>query len=194
MSSFKNKDVIEPEVFNLSCQAVSVTLEDSTLPSHVMNHLLHQVSECSTTRTIDLEYTNLSDITSVTLGNKTSLTYLNLEMTHMSAELCESVCKHLKHLVHLECLALNGNFNLGAYSDYITEAIEAWGCDSPLSELYLSHCGDVVSRSLLSAISRNCKQLTCLDLSGNTLTGMLPGFIGSQSLQSLYLNGVALNK
>ena len=187
-------DEIEPDVFNLSRQAVSVTLWCCTLPSPVMNHLLHQVSECSTIRRIDLLETNLSDITYVTVSNKTSLIYLDLGETHMSAELCESVCKQLKLLVHLEYLDLRQNRDLGAYSDYITDSIEAWGCDSPLRELYLDDCGDVVSHPLLSAISSNCKQLTWLILSRNTMTGMLSEFTPSQSLERLNLSSVNLNK
>ena len=187
-------DEIEPDVFNLSRQAVSVQLWNCTLPSPVMNHLLHQVSECSTIRTIRLPRTNLSDVTSLTLSNKTSLTCLNLSDADMSAELWESVCKQLKHLVHLEYLNLMQNRDLGAYSDYITDSIEAWGCDSPLRELNLNDCGDVVSRPLLSAISSNCKQLTELSLSHNTMTGMLSEFTSSQSLERLYLDTVKLNK
>ena len=84
--------------------------------------------------------------------------------------------------------------HLGAYSDYITEDIEAWGCDSPLRELDLSDCGDVVSRRLLSAISSNCKQLMQLNLPGNTMSGMLSWFTGSQSLEQLSLECAAWNK
>ena len=194
VNSLRYHDVTEPDVFNMSHHLVSLTLEDSTLPSPVMSDLLHQVSECSTIHRINLRNAYLGDITYVTLSNKTSLTHLTLHKTEMSAELCESVCKQLKHLVHLEHLTLSENPNLGAYSDYITEAFEAWGCDSPLRKLDLSICGDVVSRPHLSAISRNCKQLNDLDLVHNTLTGMLSGFTPSLSLEVLKLGEAALNK
>ena len=122
LHGLKCDDVIEPDVFNLSHQAVLIRLGTCNLPPPVMNHLLHQAFNSSTIIRIDLHNTNLSGMTSVTVSNKTtSLTYLDICFTKMSAELCGGVCKHLKHLVHLNHLDLDGNRNIGAYSDYITD-------------------------------------------------------------------------
>ena len=117
----------------------------------------------------------------------------------MSVELCENVCKQLKHLIHLEYLSLVWNDDVGAYSHYIAEAIEACGCGSPLRLLNLSGSGNAVSRPLLSAISKNCQLLTVLRLSRNILTNVVDAFIpenhsGLHCLEDLELNDTGLTK
>ena len=160
---------VNPILFDISSQAVSLTLTKCILPSNLMNRLLEQVSRSCTLLTINLWDPSLRDIITLTLSNKMSLTRLDLGYMHMPAELCENVCKQLRYLVHLEFLDLCSNHNISAYSHYLTEAIKAWGPDSPLMELSLFQCGDVCNSSLLSALSLNCRQLTHLDLSEDTV-------------------------
>lgn len=154
--------------FNLSEKAVSVKLRDCSLPSQMVQHLSEQISRCGTLEIIDLSHTSLRDVTSIELSNKaTTLTYLNLKDTHMSPQLTESVCKQLKHLVHLEHLDLSDN-PIGIHGQHIVETIQCWGPESPLKVLRLFGCQmpAYVCDSLLEALSI-CQQLTCHDLGGN---------------------------
>ena len=117
----------------------------------------------------------------------------------MSPELCESVCTQLPHLVHLEYIDLSLN-PLGDHGRYIAECIRSGGPDPPLRELWLQGCEMPVDACapLLSALS-NCKHLTRLWLTGNTVTGCLPNLVpdphrGLHSLWWLLLTGAALNR
>ena len=72
-------DVTEPDVFNISRNAMSLVLWKCRLPAAVLNHLLHQMSDCTTLRTKDLFGTSLTGVTSLNLRNMAaSLTYLDL--------------------------------------------------------------------------------------------------------------------
>ena len=193
-------DVTEPDVFNMSRNAVSLVLSFCRLPAAVLNHLLHQVSNCATLRTIDIQWTSLAGVTSLNLSNMAaSLTRLDLSNTEMSPELCESVCTQLPHLVHLEDISLSFN-HLGDHGRHIAESIRSWGPDPPLRALQLRDCEMPVAvcAPLLSALS-TCKHLTVLHLSGNRLTGCLPNLVpdphpGLHSLEWLAVGYAALNR
>ena len=187
-------DVTEPDdVFTMSRNAVSLRLQDCRLPAAVLSHLLQQMSDCATLRTILLRGTSLAGVTSLNLSNMAeSLTCLDLRYTGMSPELCESVCTQLTHLVHLEYIDLSWN-PLGDHGRHIAESIRSWGPDPPLRELRLWDCEMPVRvcAPLLSALS-TCKQLTRLDLTGNSLTGCLPNLVpdphpGLHSLEALHV-------
>ena len=193
-------DVTEADVFNMSRNTVSLVLDMCRLPAAVLNHLLHQMSGCTTVRTIDLQDTSLAGVTSLNLSNMAmSLTHLCLQSTEMSPELCESVCTQLPHLMHLQYINLTDN-PLGDHGHHITELIRSWGPDPPLRELWLVGCKMPVDvwHQLLSALS-TCKQLTCLYLTGNSLMGCLPNLVpdlhpGLHSLELLAVAHAALNR
>ena len=169
ISDLKCDEQANDEVFNISSQAVSVTLRNCTSPSHMIDHTVYQLSDCNMLNTLDLNFTNLTDVTSLTISNKACLTRLDLGGSKMSADLSKSFCMQLTHPTHLEYLNLSGNPQIGPFGHHITEAIETWGTDSPLKMLDISGCGDVVSQPLLSAVSTNCTNISCLLLSQNNL-------------------------
>ena len=193
-------NVAEPEVFTMSKNAVSLRLPDCRLPAAVLNHLLHQMSDCTTLHTIHLLNTSLAGVTSLNLSNMAaSLTHLSLWDTEMSPELCESVCTQLPHLVHLEYIDLSCN-PLGVHGHHITESIRSRGPDPPLQQLWLWYCEMPVDvcTPLLSALS-TCKQLAHLWLSANSLTGCLSSFLpglhpGLHSLEALAVGCAELNR
>ena len=193
-------DITEIDVFTMGRNAVSLRLESCSLPLDMLNHLLHQMSDCNTLRTIHLWDTSLEEGTSLNLSNKgVSLTRLVLWNTWMSPELCESVCKQLRHLIHLEHINLSGN-PLGIHGHHITKSIRSWGPDPPLQVLWLRDCMMRIEvwGPLLAALS-TCKHLTVLGLSGNSLTGCLSSFLpdphpGLHSLGWLHVDSAALNR
>ena len=88
---------------DLSENAHSLVLQSSKLPLQPLNHLIHKLSQCNKIRKIDLRYTNLENLSSLTLGNKTSLTHLDL------AELCKGICRQLSDITHMEYLNMPDN-------------------------------------------------------------------------------------
>ena len=193
-------DVTEPDVFTMSRNAVSLVLQACRLPAAVLNHLLHQMSDCATLRTIELRDTSLAGVTSLNLSNMAvSLTRLVLHGTEMSPELCERVCTQLPCLIHLGHVDLSQN-PLGVHGHHITESIRSGGPDPPLWLLWLEDCKMPVDvcAPLLSALS-TCKQLSSLWLSNNRLTGCLPNLVpdphpGLHSLVELHVARAALNR
>ena len=73
---------------------------------------------------------------------------------------------NLRQLLHLD---LTGN-TLGAEGRHLVEAIEAWGEDPPLKTLQLNDCKipEDVCSSIVKSL-HTCKNITFLDLSGNSL-------------------------
>ena len=106
-----------------------------------------------------------------------------------------SKCRHLTHLI------LDGN-KVGKGGIHIVEMIEGLGLDSPLQLLYLRDCS-IPSDTLQEILKRlkKCKQLTNLDLGGNSLenTGenlveLIESFGLDSPLQQLYLPSCSLTE
>ena len=74
-----------------------------------------------------------------------------------------STCKYLKQLHLWSC-------NVGEAGRYLAQSITSWGDNPPLQKLHLYRCSipEQVWPELLPSLS-SCKQLTDLDLSGNTI-------------------------
>ncbi len=132
-------------LFNLSQTCDVLTLEFCEFPLHTMSHLIGQIHSCP------------------------SLTCLNLQESLQSQELCESVCKELKHLLHLKILNLSQN-PLGNSGIYLAESIQAWGGEPPLEMLILQSChmAETAWAAVLSALS-SCKLMKWLWLLENTI-------------------------
>ena len=109
MQNVEHTDFPQTFAFNISKYIQLLTLERCDFPSQTLNHLMEQINECSTLRKIDLQYTTLRSVSSLTLCNKTLLTHLNLSYTHMSQELSRSVCHQLTDLTQLQHLKLSDN-------------------------------------------------------------------------------------
>ena len=181
-------------VFNISKHIQSLTLNWCHFPSQTLNHLIEQINECSTLREIDVQGTNLKDVSSLTLSNKTSLTYLDLSQTdHMPPVLCQSVCHQLTDLTQLEHLNMSLN-NLSL--------VDTISLSNKRNLSYLD-CHDTrmstnMGQNVISQL-RYMTHLSELDLSYNTLTGCLTSFLldphpGLPELEELNLISTALNQ
>ena len=193
MKDFKSADIPQTFVFNISKHIQSLTLRWCDFQSQTLNHLLEQINECSTLRIIDLGFTNLKDLSSLTISNKTPLTHLDLGWAHMSQELSQNVCHQLSDLTELRYLDLSGN-DL-SYIDTI--------CLSNKPNLSYLNCRNTqmsieLNKNLIGQL-RYITQLSELDLSYNTLTGCISCFVpddhpGLPELKNLILMSTALNK
>ena len=99
----------DSDVFVLSKNAQSLVVHGCILPLQPLHQLMYKLSVCNKICKIDLSYTNLKDVSSLTLSNKPSLTHLDLSGTNMSAELCQSACQQLTDIIHLEYLNMSNN-------------------------------------------------------------------------------------
>ena len=180
-------------VFNISKHIESLTLRRCKFPSQTLNHLMEQINECSALRKIDLCYTSLKDVSSLTLSNKTSLTHLDLSWTQMSRELCRSVCHQLTDLTQLRYLHLSWND---------LSLVDMIHLSNKPNLSYLCYYGTQMSTKLSKNVIGQLGYITHLSklvLSGNILTGCLTNFLpdphpGLPKLWKLDLSQTALNK
>ena len=181
----------EPVLLNLSKFAQSVILQYCSLPPETLNHLIEQVSQCTTVHKIDLQSTELPDVSSLTLSNKPSLTYLDLKFTRMSQALVQDVCLQIKHLIHLEYLGLSGNNLSSIPALHFRNSKSLRHLDLNRTRMSLDVCKQVIREM------NNLAHLENLNLSGNELSDCLQYFLphshpGMPSLEMLQLNEAAL--
>ena len=186
-------DLLEIFAFNISKHIQSVKLSVCDFTSQTLNLLMEQINECTALRKIDLSFTNLPGISSLTLRNKTSLTHLDLHSTWMSRGFSWSVCYQLSDLTQLRYLDLSGN-DLS-----LVNMIHL----SNKPNLSCLRCCDAqmptkLSKNLMGQL-RYMTHLNYLDLSHNTLTGCLFSFLsdphpGLPELHILDLTHTTLNK
>ena len=81
----------------------------------------HELNELVHLEHLNLSKNDLSEVSSLTLNNKKSLRYLNLSYTHMSADLCRSICHQLNELLNLEKINLSGNTLTGCLSSFVPD-------------------------------------------------------------------------
>ena len=186
-------DVPQTFVFNISKHIQSLTLNWCHFPSQTLKHLLEQINECTALRKINLGFTSLKYVWSLTLRNKTSLTHLDLGCTWMSRELSRSVCHQLSDLTQLEYLDLSLN-------DLSLVDIIHLSNKPNLSYLYCHRMqmSTNLCKNLIGQVGY-ITHLSKLDLSHNTLTGCLSSFLpdphpGLPELWRLNLRNTALNK
>ena len=182
----------EPVVLNLSKFAQSVILYYCSLQPETLNHLIEQISQCTTMHNIDLRGTTLQDVSSLTVGNKPSLTRLDLHLTFMSQVLVHGVCQHIKHLIHLEYLDLSGNDLSSIPALHFRNSKSLRCLDLADTNMSLDVCKQVIREM------NNLSHLEHLDLSGNELTDCLQYFLphshlGMPSLKGWNLSEAALS-
>ena len=126
---------------------------------------------------------------------------LYLPNCSITEEKCTKMLKCLSKCRHLTDLNLSGN-RVGKGGIHIVEMIERLGLDSPLQLLYLRDCS-IPSNTLQEILKRlkKCKQLTNLDLGGNSLenTGenlveLIESFGLDPPLQCLYLPNCSITE
>ena len=157
---------LEPEVFRLSTNAQSSLMRSCSFPLQLLENLVHKLSDCNTVSIIDFSNTNLVDVSSLTLSNKTSLTHLDLSMTNMSAELCRSICQQLTDITRLKYLSMARN-DLSLVSKF--------RLDNKRNLRYLSIENTKMSAELCESIFQqltNITHLEYLNLSENDLSQM----------------------
>ena len=74
VENVKSTDLPQKFAFDISRNIQSLTLKQCTFPSRTLKHLMEQIKVCSMLRKIDLQYTNLEDVSSMTLSKEASLT------------------------------------------------------------------------------------------------------------------------
>ena len=175
MLNFKGLD--ESDMFHMSRNAKSVTLEHCSIPSRALNHLMKQVAECNTIHKIQVVATSLRGISSFSLTNNTTLKYLHLGSTNMSVGQRRQVCHQLNDLPCLEHINISDNILTGCLPSFLPDAHP--GLPS-LQELQLRDTGLIYEdlQHLFTIIQRDkLPKLRVLDLSYNTLAGCLSSFI-----------------
>ena len=189
----RSTDLPQKFELNISKHIQSLFLTGCDFPSQTMNRLMEQINECSTLRKIDLYLTNLEDVSSLTLSNKTSLTHLHLRWTHMSQELSWSVCHQLTDLTQLEYLNLSYNDLSHIDTIHLSNKPNLSHLNCRKTQMSVTLCKNVIGQL------RHISRLSYLDLSGNTLTGCLTNFLpdphpGIPELKEIHLSGTALDK
>ena len=180
-------------VFAISENAVSVSLIDCTLPKHVAVHLQQQLSDCLGLKSICFTDTNIENSTFLRkLNNMTFLTSLKLVDANLSPAEGQLVCKQLKTLNQLQKLWISIP-GLGAHGQHISEALQNWGPEGCLKELWLRNC-DIPANVCSLLLASLPKGLEFLHLSGNTLTDCLQHIPRMQSLRFLALSRTFLTK
>ncbi len=180
-------------VFTESLQALYI--KDCELPDQLWNEIGNGLAGSQA-----IERVRLRDCTGVTehlimcIG-LTSLTDLRLDNCNLSSEMCELICKELKHFTHLEWLDLSAN-PVGAHVVHLTAAIRAWGPVAVLKRLVLASCelpGHLVP-DLLNVVALWCRQLRSLDIGENKIGGCLWRLMSDapDSLQYLFAHSCNL--
>ena len=178
--------------FNISKQIQLLTIKRCKFPSQILNHLMEQINQCSTMCHLGLQYTSLEAVSSLTLSNKVSLTYLNLFKTNMSRELSWSICQQLTGLTQLEHLNLSENIlsHVGKILLSNKPNLSHLNCCA-------THMSTKLNKNVIDQV-RYITHLSKLNLSDNILTGCLCNFLpdlhpGLPELHELNLRNTRLN-
>ena len=177
LHKLKFNDPHESNMFQMSKNAQSVTLEDCLLPLKTLNYLMEQIAACNTMHKIKIVATSLRGIESFSLTNNITLKYLHLGSTEMSVGMGRKICQQLNHLLCLEHIKISDNSLTGCLQHFVPKAHP--GLPS-LRELQLRDTGLIHEdlQHLLATIqSDKLPNLRVIDLSYNTLTGCLSSFI-----------------
>ena len=191
-------------IFHLSEKAQSICFTDCILSKGFVWDLCTDISECKKLTRLQL-IDNKHDLKEDIMGKIISsnqrdppLQVLNLSMFLMPESSCLFLTLALAQCKILTHLDLSHN-HLGQAGRNLAQSISSWGAETPLMVLSL-HSTSVpegVWPELLKSLS-TCRRLTCLRLSGNTLTGSLSSFLGQPGdglhvLEELWLNGTKLD-
>ncbi len=170
-------------------------MRDCELPDEVWNEIGNGLAGSQAIERVRLrDCDGVTDQLVTCIGIK-SLTELWLDNCNLSSEMCEELCKELKHFKHLDKLDLSRN-PVGEHVAYITAAITAWGPEATLRKLILASCqlpAHLVP-DLLNVVALWCRQLRSLDIGENNIGGCLPRFMSDTpaSLQFLFVHSCNL--
>ena len=174
------KEVSDPDVFNISQNAVSVKLEDVKFPDDVINQLVSKLNSCATLSMLDFNHTSLHSVASLKIHKMTSLLRLDLSYTNMSRQLIDDVCDQLKNLVGMEKFNISWNTLSDKNGCQIAEAVKYWpdflGISLWRCKLSAEICGQI-----FAALSSRSK-LKRFKLGNNTLTGSVENLISGSHL------------
>ena len=182
-------------------------LRDCSIPSNTLQEILTSLKKCKQLAYLDLSGQSLENTGEnlveliESFGLDPPLQCLYLPNCSITETKCTEMLKCLSKCRHLTHLNLDGN-RVGKGGIHIVEMIERLGLDSPLQLLYLRDCS-IPSNTLQEILTslKKCKQLTYLDLSGQSLenTGenfveLIESFGLDPPLQSLYLPNCSITE
>ena len=146
-----------------------------SIPERVWTELLESLSSCKQLVDLDLSYNSIGkagrylaqSITS--WGDNPPLQKVDLRCCLIPQQVCAELLQSLSSCKQLTGLYLTLNI-IGEAGRYLAQSITSWGGNPPLQKLKLVRCSipQQVWLELLQSLS-SCKQLTDLDLRGNTI-------------------------
>ncbi len=187
---------IDQHVNNLFIQCLqSLCMKDCILPGIVWDEISRCLAGSKAMKSVWMyDCTGVTEYMITCTASFTTLTELLLRNCKLSSEMCEVICRKLKHLIHLEWLNLGLN-PVGEHVTHITAAITAWGPAARLRGLYLYNCKLPADRipALLSAVTQCCPLLQRLVIGGNNIGGCLPSFMATAPASLQYLGVINCN-
>ena len=183
----------------------ALILESCSIPEQVWPGVLQSLSSCQQLTDLNLLDNTIGEAgrylaQSITSwGENPPLEALNLENCSIPEQMCLELLQSLSCCNVLSILDLSGN-TIGEAGHYLSQSITSWGDSPPLENLFLSHCSipEHVWPELLQSLS-SCKQLTGLDLSGDTigeaghyLAQLITSWGNNPSLEKLYLSDCSI--
>ena len=154
LKKFHNEGFAREDVFTLSTDAKTVSLDNCKLPQGVLLHLFQQLPNCAGLQNLDICKTYLGFMKSLDLSNLKSLTGLKLMDTHLSPELCQSVLGQIGEMDRLTYLNLKMNCLTGNLSNLLPESHQ-----SLPSLIVFSLEDNVLNKSDLTHITKLIEQL-----------------------------------
>ena len=203
MEGVRCTNLPEPDVFTLSKNTESLRINNCTLPTQTLSHLIQQINGCSALQDLDLCVTNLSGFLPIFLPDPHP-GLPKLELLHLAhTVLNKEDLKHLLSIAHklpkLRHLDLSRYTLTGCLSSFLPDPhpglpkLEVLNLRrTALNKEDLQHFSNITQ-------SNKLPKLRELDLKGNRLTGCLSSFLpdphlGLPELWKLHLNHTALNK
>ena len=193
----------EPDVFNLSENAQSISFSECKLPCEVLSHLLLQMSHCKQLRKLYLENITLDKVglhlvrAIRSWGDSPPLQLLDLKSCALSGNVCAELLQSLSTCKHLTELNLSRNTLTGCLSSFVPDPhpglpkLKRIGLiDTALNKDDLQH---------LLSIANKLPKLEALSLPHYKLKGCLSSFLpdphpGLLNLSHLNLPGASFTK
>ena len=148
---------------------------DCSIPEQVWPELLQSLSSCEQLTYLNFSGNNIGEAgcylaqSIASSGDNPPLEKLHLNSCSIPEQVWPELLQSLSSCKQLTELRLSGN-TIGEAGSYLTQSITSWGDNPVLQKLNLGCCSipEQVWPELLQSLSF-CKQLTGLNLSGNTI-------------------------